>query len=83
MRPLRMQLSRKRGFDLQAASHALNGLPAKRVTRPGPWGNPFTIEETALRYADVLIEIAHGNDGLAAISHPGRGWRRSATWRPR
>ena len=141
MRPLRMQLSRKRGFDLQAASHALNGLPAKRVTRPGPWGNPFTIEETALRYglgadaaqakavalcgqwlrgtldpmlspgeppsreliraelrgcnlacwckpgtpchADVLIEIANGNDGLAAISQPGRGWLRSATWRPR
>src|SRR3954468_12293536 len=50
MKPRRMQLSRKRGFNLQAASQALNGLPAKRVTRPGPWGNPFTIEETAARY---------------------------------
>jgi hypothetical protein len=45
-----MQLSRKRGFDLQKASQALNGLPAKRITRPGPWGNPFTIEDTAKRY---------------------------------
>jgi hypothetical protein len=45
-----MQLSRKAGFNLQAASLALNGLPAKRITRPGRWGNPFTIEETAARY---------------------------------
>ena len=49
-KPQRMQLSRKGGFNLQAASHALNGLPAKRITRPGPWGNPFTIEDTAKSY---------------------------------
>ncbi|SFZ83284.1 protein of unknown function [Devosia enhydra] len=42
--PQRLVLSRRRGFDLQAISQALNGLPAKRVSRPGPWGNPFTIE---------------------------------------
>ncbi|HWA18843.1 MAG TPA: DUF4326 domain-containing protein [Devosia sp.] len=45
-----MQLSRKAGFNLQAASKALNGLPARRITRPGKWGNPFTIDETAERY---------------------------------
>lgn len=50
MKPRRMQLSRKAGFNLQAASIALNGLPAKRITRPGPWGNPFTIEATAQKY---------------------------------
>lgn len=49
-KPQRMQLSRKRGFNLQAASNALNGLPAKRVTRPGKWGNPFSIDEMASRY---------------------------------
>lgn len=49
-RPQRLQLSRRRGFDLQAMSVALNGLPAKRITRPGPWGNPFTTAETAERY---------------------------------
>lgn len=49
-KPQRMQLSRHAGFNLQAASQKLNGLPAKRVTRPGPWGNPFTIEDTAKRY---------------------------------
>ena len=50
MKPSRMQLSRKAGFNLQAASKALNGLPAKRITRPGKWGNPFTIEDTARAY---------------------------------
>jgi len=45
-----MHLSRQAGYNLQAASDALNGLPAKRVTRPGRWGNPFTIEDTAKRY---------------------------------
>jgi hypothetical protein len=43
MRPVRIVLSRRAGFDLQAVSHALNGLPAQSVARPGPWGNPFTI----------------------------------------
>ena len=50
MKPRRMQLSRKKGFDLQAESRKLNGLPAKRVTRPGKWGNPFTIEDIASQY---------------------------------
>jgi hypothetical protein len=50
VQPQRMHLSRQAGFNLQAASRALNGLPAKRVTRPGKWGNPFTIDQTAKRY---------------------------------
>ena len=50
MKPQRMQLSRKAGYSLQAASLALNGLPGRRITRRGKWGNPFTIDETARRY---------------------------------
>jgi hypothetical protein len=45
-----MQLSRHKGFNLQAESRRLNGLPAKPVTRPGPWGNPFSIDDTMRRY---------------------------------
>lgn len=44
MKPQRIVLSRRAGFDLQAVSHALNGLPAQSVARPGPWGNPFPID---------------------------------------
>jgi hypothetical protein len=48
--PQRMQVSRRAGFDLQKASRALNGLPARLVTRPGKWGNPFSIDEVAATY---------------------------------
>jgi len=48
-RPQRLTLRRSRGFDLEALSRSRNGLPAKRVTRPGKWGNPFVIEEIVAR----------------------------------
>ncbi|KFC62512.1 hypothetical protein FF80_03607 [Devosia sp. LC5] len=57
MTPQRIVLSRRAGFDLQALSHALNGLPAQSVARPGRWGNPFTID-------DVVAEL--GVDGAKA-----------------
>jgi hypothetical protein len=43
VRPVRLQLSRRKGFDLQAHSLAVNGLPAVSVARPGKWGNPWVI----------------------------------------
>ena len=42
-KPVRLRLSRKRGFDLQAHSRSVNSLPAVSVARPGKWGNPFAI----------------------------------------
>ncbi|WP_338720606.1 DUF4326 domain-containing protein [Devosia sp. XK-2] len=59
MRPARIVLSRRAGFDLQATSQALNGLPAQSVARPGPWGNPFTI-------AAVMAETGLGKDAAQA-----------------
>jgi len=41
--PIRLQLSRRKGFDLQALSLATNGLPAIVVGRPTRWGNPFVV----------------------------------------
>lgn len=43
IRPVRLQLSRVKGFDLQAASRAANGLAAINCARPGPWGNRFVV----------------------------------------
>ena len=40
---MRLQLSRRKGFNLQELSLATNGLPAVNVARPGKWGNPFVI----------------------------------------
>ena len=42
-RPVRIQLSRRKGFDLQAVSRKFNGLDAVKVSRPGHWGNPFVV----------------------------------------
>ncbi|MEJ6845135.1 DUF4326 domain-containing protein [Sinorhizobium fredii] len=42
-KPVRLQLSRRKGFDLQAHSKSINGLEAVHVGRPGPWGNPFVV----------------------------------------
>lgn len=44
-KPIRLRLSRAKGFDLQAHSRAINGLPAVNVARPSKWGNPFVIGE--------------------------------------
>lgn len=41
--PVRLRLSRARGFDLQAHSRAANGLPAVNVARPSAFGNPFAV----------------------------------------
>lgn len=43
--PVRLQLSRRKGFDLQALSRETNGLDAVNVARPGRWGNPFVVSE--------------------------------------
>jgi hypothetical protein len=43
--PVRLQLSRKKGFNLQVLSLAINGLPAVKCSRPGPFGNPFTVQQ--------------------------------------
>ncbi len=40
--PVRLQLKRTKGFNLQALSLSTNGLPAEIVARPRKFGNPFT-----------------------------------------
>ena len=42
-KPVRLQLSRQKGFNLQALSMATNGLPAVNVARPSRWGNPYKV----------------------------------------
>lgn len=41
--PVRLQLSRKKGFDLQATSQAKNGLVAVKIDRASSFGNPFPL----------------------------------------
>jgi len=41
IRPVRLQLSRRKGFSLQELSRATNGLEAVRCCRPGQFGNRY------------------------------------------
>jgi hypothetical protein len=43
-RPVRLRLSRAKGFNLQEHSRAVNGFPAINCARPSRFGNPFTID---------------------------------------
>lgn len=45
--PVRLRLSRQRGFSLQVHSREVNGLPARACCRPGLFGNPFKVSATA------------------------------------
>ena len=74
-KPRRMQLSRQAGFNLQEASKALNGLPAKRVTRPGPWGNPFVIADVAKTYR---LDAAAAQ--IKAVENRSAGSSRAIIW---
>ncbi|MDX1000514.1 DUF4326 domain-containing protein [Sinorhizobium medicae] len=42
-KPVRLQLSRRNYFDLQAYSKSITGFEVVHVGRPGPWGNPFVV----------------------------------------
>lgn len=55
MIPIRLQLLRVKGFDLQALSLATNGLPAKSVRRPSKFGNPYRI----VRHSGAWWVIGH------------------------
>lgn len=46
-RPMRLQLSRRKGFNLQTHSLAVNGLAAVNVARPSKWGNPWRVGHVA------------------------------------
>jgi hypothetical protein len=55
--PQRIQLSRKKGFNLQAASLALNGLPAVNCARPTEWGNPYRVGRPGVSSAAKAVAL--------------------------
>lgn len=55
MTPVRLRLSRAKGFNLQTRSLATNGLPAVNVARPSRWGNPYKIGTCLIPDADSAV----------------------------
>jgi hypothetical protein len=46
IQPVRLRLSRAKGFNLQEESRSANGLEAVNVARPTKWGNPYHVDDT-------------------------------------
>ncbi|MFC5505118.1 DUF4326 domain-containing protein [Bosea massiliensis] len=65
--PIRLQLSRRKGFDLQAVSQATNGLDAINVARPSILGNPFIVGTHGTRAECVRLFLAIC-DGLVPLT---------------
>lgn len=60
-KPVRLQLSRKRGFSLQELSLATNGLPAVNVARPSRWSNPYRVGTCLIADAESAVMAFEAN----------------------
>jgi len=72
IQPVRLRLSRARGFDLQAASRAANTLSAVNCARPSPYGNPCARSSPPFLRAPPNC--------AARLSHAGARCRGRARW---
>ena len=75
--PVRLQLSRRKGFDLQAVSRTTNGLAAVKVARPTRWGNPAKVGELGCMSHQGAVEayrrwITKGPASLLSFRDPPR-----------
>lgn len=59
--PVRLHLSRRKGFNLQALSLATNGLSAVKIDRSTRFGNPFTAQAFWDAGYKGSIEVANAN----------------------
>lgn len=57
VKPVRIQLSRKRGFRLQDHSRAINGLTAVKVDRSTNYGNPYDKKALGPVSNDLLVGL--------------------------
>ncbi len=70
--PVRLTLSRRKGFDLQAMSLATNGLPAVKVDRSTMFGNPFVVSRDGITGREAVIRYRALLDGqqIETTAHP-------------
>ena len=60
--PVRLRLSRRKGFDLQALSRATNGMEAVKVDRSTAYGNPFIVGKHGTRAycVELFVRLFEG-----------------------
>ena len=54
VKPIRIQRKRVKGYNMQEASKAINGLEAISVCRPGKHGNPFKVGDPAPTHGEPM-----------------------------
>lgn len=90
-RPVRLRLSRAKGFNLQEHSRATNGLEAVKVDRSTKWGNPFKVGRPCaftggrpvqdLRHSARLYQaIAPNNEALVKAAQNELRGKNLACW---
>lgn len=84
-KPVRIQLSRRRGFNLQAVSKATNGLPALKVDRTTNYGNPYAKKAIGPVSNDLLVGLfrdllRNDHSGFWAEALPRLRGRNLACW---
>lgn len=67
--PVRLQLSRRKGFNLQALSRETNGLEAVKVARRSWWGNPYNVGEDHTYYGGPGHEKATAAQCVELFRH--------------
>ncbi|WP_265518929.1 DUF4326 domain-containing protein [Nitratireductor luteus] len=87
-KPVRLRLSRRKGFDLQTHSRSVNGLPAINVARPSKWGNPYQAGKDGQGDRAYLVDLFRAylnrpeqTSLVDAIRHELRG-KNLACWCP-
>jgi hypothetical protein len=73
--PVRLRLSRAKGFKLQAHSQATNGLPAVKVDRSTIWGNRWKVGVHSDRLGRLIETDAEAVDAYRAVA-PSVAWVR-------
>ncbi|ASY56444.1 DUF4326 domain-containing protein [Sinorhizobium sp. CCBAU 05631] len=58
-KPVRLQLSRRKGFDLQGTSLAVNGLAAVKVDRTTHFGNHYRVDRDEYATPSARWMVAH------------------------
>lgn len=69
-RPVRLRLSRAKGFNLQAWSREVNGLPAVNVARPTVWGNRWKVGVWSNRLGRMIETVEESVDAYRALAWP-------------
>ena len=68
--PVRLQLSRRKGFNLQEWSREVNGLSAVKVDRTTMWGNRWKVGVYSIRLGREIATDAEAVDAYRALAWP-------------